>query len=582
MRRMKSLCSLLAALVWVASSWAGELQEAAGQGDVAKVRALLQANPNALNARDGGTTALHEAARAGHLAVVQLLVEKGANLNAPDFSGLTPLKLALGRRQTQVTDYLRQQGALERTVAGPHAVVATNAPAGTRPIFGTGSAPKIVTPNPGPVRPPGRTPPPETPPTERELLAVTIPIHDAARAGNLEQIKQLFASAPYLVDATDEKGLTPLHVAAANQQYATAQLLLILRAAVNAQSFTGQTPLHVAARHGDLTMGELLLTNRAPVNARDKFGNTPLLTALQTAQGDVVEKQTTLLNPKGINVSVLAAQQQQLNFVRLLLASRADVNVRNTDGITPLIGAVSLGNEPVVNALLKAQADANTADGAGLTPLHLAAGRGQAAITDTLIRHRAGLNTPDGRGETPLGHALRAGHTNTIALLRRAGATTGQMRPLNATEQSLVDFYQRTELTLTRGSAAEKSRTLIALNPTEADTKRMFPRHAATAWKVVEDLNRQIKQAFSRSLPDADLGKEIWRIRPEPPGLAAQEWRERLWLAPELPVLSLAVEKTGGTTRPGDYCFVHGHWVILPPLRAIAAQQAAADRAAGR
>ena len=581
MRPMKSLWSILFALTFALPVGAGELQDAAGQGDTEKVRALLQSNPAALYARDGGTTALHEAARAGHLAVVKLLVEKGANLNATDFSGLTPLKLALGRRKTEVADYLRQQGAQERIVTAPRASIPTNTSTAARPLFGTNSAPKLAAPNQPPVRPAAPAPAPEAPPTERELLAVTIPIHDAARAGNTEQIKQLFASAPHLVDATDEKGLTPLHVAATHHQLAAAQLLLILRASVSARSLTGQTPLHLAARRTDGAMAELLLTNRAPVDARDKVGNTPLLTALQTASGDSVEKQTAVRDTK-VNVSVLAVQQQQLGFVRLLLAFRADPNLRNTDGLTPLIGAVSLGNEPVVNALLAAHADVNAADGLGLTPLHLAAGRGQAPIADALLRHRAGINTADRRGETPLGHALRAGHTNTITLLRRAGANTGQMRPLTATEQSLVDFYQRTETVITRGSAAEKSRTLIALNPTEADTKRMFPRHAVTAWRVIEDLNRQIKQAFSRSLPDAEQFREIWRIRPVPPGLTTQEWRERQWLAPELPVLSLDVEKTGGTTRPGDYCFVNGHWVILPPLRSIAAQQAAEERAAGR
>jgi hypothetical protein len=98
----------------------------------------------------------------------------------------------------------------------------------------------------------------------------------------------------------------------------------------------------------------------------------------------------------------------------------------------------------------------------------------------------------------------------------------------------------------------------------------------------VDELNGEIKKAFARPLPDADAGKEIWRIRPEPPGLVAQDWRGRGWLASDLPVFSLAVDKTGGTTRPGDFCFVNGHWVLVPPLRTIAAQVAAADRTGAR
>ena len=49
-----------------------------------------------------------------------------------------------------------------------------------------------------------------------------------------------------------------------------------------------------------------------------------------------------------------------------------------------------------------------------------------------------------------------------------------------------------------------------------------------------------------------------------------------------LPLFALAVDKTGGTTRPGDYCFVNNHWVLVPPLRIIAAQVAVAPNGGAR
>jgi hypothetical protein len=66
-------------------------------------------------------------------------------------------------------------------------------------------------------------------------------------------------------------------------------------------------------------------------------------------------------------------------------------------------------------------------------------------------------------------------------------------------------------------------------------------------------------------------------VVPESPSLVVQEWRGRGWFAPDLPVFSLAVDKLGATSRPGDYCFVNGRWVIVPPLRTIAAQLAAVE-----
>lgn len=581
---MKSFLLTFILVALSVSAIAGELQEAAGRGDLAKVRSLIQANPAGISAREGGTTALHEATRAGHLEIVKLLVASGANINATDFSGLTPLKLALGRRNIEMADFLRRNGGLEKAPAAPtRTATITNSPAPAVALFNTNPAalkmslpPAAVLPN-AASRVTSSTNRP--PPTEREMMPVMFPIHEAARVGDVEQIKFLFKNSPDIVDATDEKGITPLHVAAANQQFKVAQTLVGLRAKINARASTGQTPLHVAVRHGDVAIAALLITNRALINARDNFDNTPLLIALESANSETVDNPFLGGGKARQTNSMLVMLSQQFETVKLLLSHGAEANVRNRAGATPLAAAVRVGNEPVVNLLLQAGADPNAAEvPAAVTPLHLAAARGHAGIAQALLRKRAAVNVADVRGETPLCYALREGRTNTIALLRQSGGTIGAMRPLTTTEKSLVEFYERTESILRLGNSSEKSRALLAMNPTKADAERMFPKHAATAWKIVDDFNRQIKQVFAKPLRDAEASKEIWRIRPEPPGQVAQEWIGRGWIAADLPVLSLVVDKTGATTRPGDYCFVNGHWVLVPPLRTIAAQFAAAEQ----
>ena len=584
---MKSFVCVLVAIGLVATGVAGELQDAAARGDLEKVRALVQASPGTISARVDGTTALHEATRGGHVEVVKFLVANGANVNALNFSGLTPLKLALGYQRANIAEYLRTHGGLEKAP--------TSAPPVSRVAVATNVVPpSVVSPAPplfssAPAAVP-KTQPPSTPtnsaseaaatnkpPSERELMQVLYPIHEAARVGDVDQIKFLFKTSPDLIDATDEKGLTPLHTAAANRQFKAADTLLSLRAKVNARADSGLTPLHVAVRQSDLGMAGLFLTNRATVNARDNFDNTPLLLAVQSANSENVDQQFVVGKKFGMT-NWGGFLIQQLQMVQLLVANRAEVNVRNRAGATPLSEAARVGNEPVVNVLLQAGADPNGIESAtSVTPLHLAAARGNAAITEALLRRRATVDAADARGETPLCYALREGHTNTAALLRRAGGTTGQMRALSPSERSLVDFFERTEMTLRMGNSSEKSRALLALNPTKADLDRMFPKHAKGAWEVVRALNDQIREAFKSNVRDADQNKDIWRIRPEPPGPVTQEWRGRGWLAADLPVFALAVDKTGGMTRPGEYCFVNNHWVLVPPLRNIAAQVAAAE-----
>jgi ankyrin repeat protein len=556
----------------------GELQDAAARGDLEKVKSLARANPGEVSARVSGTTALHEAVRAGHLEVVKWLVDNGADVNATDFSKLTPLRLA---RSPEVASYLRGKGALEKVAP----VVAMTAPVKPavppKPLFNQTNSPvassvpvrSSTAPNQEvastPTKPPASAPT-NQPPSQADMMALFYPIHEAARVGDVEQIKFLFKQSPDLVDATDEKGRTPLHIAAANFRTNAAQVLLSLRAKVNARTDSGQTPLHTAVRQGDIAMVRLLLANRASVNARDKFDNTPLLLAVQSANSDSTDQPTGGTQRSGVTNWV-----QQIAMVNTLLTNAAEpaqVNVRNRAGLTPLGEAIRMGNRGAVEAFLRAGAEPNAIEGPGaVTPLHLAAGRGHAPIVQTLLKYRANVNQPDARGETPLVYALRGGRTNVIAAIQSAGGNIGAPLTLSPSQKSLVDFYEVTESKLRRASGAEKGRLLIALNPTKAELQRMFPKHHVAALRVVEQVNQQIKTAFAQPLRDADENKQIWRIRPEEPSVLAQEWRSRGTLASDLPMFSLAVEKTGDTSRPGDFCLVNGRWVLLPPLHLIAA-----------
>jgi ankyrin repeat protein len=66
------------------------LHEAARQGELEKVRALLKDNPNLVFSKDdSGGTALHDAAVGGNKAVAELLLANRAEVNAKDNHGRT-------------------------------------------------------------------------------------------------------------------------------------------------------------------------------------------------------------------------------------------------------------------------------------------------------------------------------------------------------------------------------------------------------------------------------------------------------------------------------------------------------------
>src|SRR5207247_9518819 len=68
------------------------------QRSIASLTLLIAAGGD-INAKDGtrGLTQLHEAARWGWNDVVQFLVDHGANLDAKDNRGMTPVDSALGK-----------------------------------------------------------------------------------------------------------------------------------------------------------------------------------------------------------------------------------------------------------------------------------------------------------------------------------------------------------------------------------------------------------------------------------------------------------------------------------------------------
>jgi ankyrin repeat protein len=80
------------------------LFNAVTQGDLIQVRAILDESPHRLHEKDqAGATALHYATLGGHREIVELLLDRGAEINKPDSQfGATPTGWAI--------EYLRERG----------------------------------------------------------------------------------------------------------------------------------------------------------------------------------------------------------------------------------------------------------------------------------------------------------------------------------------------------------------------------------------------------------------------------------------------------------------------------------------
>ena len=173
----------------------------------------------------------------------------------------------------------------------------------------------------------------------------------AACEKNAVKTVALLMTAGAKVNKADKDGETPLLVASGNGHTEIVKLLIEKGADVNKDDEDGQTPLYRASDNGLTEIVKLLIAAGADVNKADKYGRTPLYRAVYRA----VYRRSL----KG-----------HTEIVKLLIAAGADVNKAGEGGETPLFWAI--GHTEIVKLLVAAGADVNKADKDGRTPLQWA------------------------------------------------------------------------------------------------------------------------------------------------------------------------------------------------------------------
>ena len=353
-----------------------ELHDAAKDGNVAAVQAALQARGGDgvgssadVNGKYLGQAPIHLAAKAGHVAVASLLLDRGADLHARatntgnknstlvwDFGGATPLHCAAEMNQTEVVTLLLARGAeldarancddtplhfaaREGWLAATRLLVARGADPFARNTSGQTAHDDAMECG------GGKCPCEDVSGREwpavsaflahvmrmgdgddarvaRMALAqkawqrpVAAELHDAAEKGDVSELKRLLA-AGCDVAAPDYDGSCALHAAAYAGHEASLAVLLGHGASVNAVTNYRDTALHVAAREGRLEAAKLLVARGADVRAINRFGLTPREAGLREPRPDGWEGVAAMLEEETKDVDELPPGARALRKIR--------------------------------------------------------------------------------------------------------------------------------------------------------------------------------------------------------------------------------------------------------------------------
>ncbi|XP_051751797.1 ankyrin-1a isoform X18 [Ctenopharyngodon idella] len=189
--------------------------------------------------------------------------------------------------------------------------------------------------------------------------------------------------------------LPALHIAARNDDTRTAAVLLQNDPNPDVLSKTGFTPLHIAAHYENLNVAQLLLNRGADVNFTPKNGITPLHIA--SRRGNVI-------------------------MVRLLLDRGAKIDAKTKDELTPLHCAARNGHVRIIEILLDQGAPIQAKTKNGLSPIHMAAQGDHLDCIRQLLQYNAEIDDITLDHLTPLHVAAHCGHHRVAKVLLDKGA----------------------------------------------------------------------------------------------------------------------------------------------------------------
>jgi ankyrin repeat protein len=272
-----------------------------------------------------------------------------------------------------------------------------------------------------------RTPSP-APPAYHQVISDALPgpspLHIASADGRTTQLRQLLRNPSIDVNARDEYGCTPLHLAP-NADIAR-YLLRDKRVDHGAEDYAGRSALHYAVLKRRLDVAKILLSNNVDKEWQDDAGKTALFYAqdfpaatFMIRHGTEVEAKTDRNKSTGLIHTAWLGDREGVEFY---IREGASINAANIFGETALTSSAQLGDVQIVEMLVRAGANTEIAAGEW-TALLQAIRYGREDVARVLLRHGAKKRAKLKSGNSTLAEACWRKHFGIARLLIEAGSS---------------------------------------------------------------------------------------------------------------------------------------------------------------
>jgi len=275
----------------------------------------------------------------------------------------------------------------------------------------------------------------------------TTSLLDAAESGDRATVLKLLAEKGANPNAASLDGTTAIMWASHNDDLALVQALIKAGANVKLKNQFGTSAITEAAIIGSAPIVDALLKAGADPNTRTPEGETPLMAVARSGKIDAARR----LLDAGADVNAIekwggqsaimwAAAQSQAEMVKLLASRGADVNAHgvvrqwerkviteprpkdmNKGGFTPLLYAAREGCVECARALMEAKADPDLQDPDGLTPMTMALLNQHYSFASYMIKAGADLDKWDLFGRSPV---YMAADVSTLPVMGNGAVVT--------------------------------------------------------------------------------------------------------------------------------------------------------------